>query len=142
MNSKSEKTRPVYFKHCKSRDIYKWNDFHSFKYGIHLNLCELIFFSLYFLTPVGGGSECTALSPPSIPRLRWDPWARHRTPNCSPGAAAYMAAHCPGVFTVCVFTCVCVCTWMGKYRAQIPSMGNHTWPHVMSLSLFTVILIF
>ncbi len=36
---------------------------------------------------VGGGSECTALSPPSIPWLRC-PWARHRTPNCSPGAAA------------------------------------------------------
>ncbi len=36
---------------------------------------------------VGGGSECPALSPPSIPWLRC-PWARHRTPNCSPGAAA------------------------------------------------------
>ncbi len=31
---------------------------------------------------VGGGSECTALSPPSIP------WLGHQTPNCSPGAAA------------------------------------------------------
>ncbi len=79
---------------------------------------------------VGGGSECTALSPPSIPRLRWDPWARHRTPNCSPGAAA-LAAHCSGcVFTVCVcvFTshcCVCALGWV-KCRAQIPSMGCHT----------------
>ncbi len=36
---------------------------------------------------VGGGSECTTLSPPSIPRLRC-PWARHRTPNCSPDATA------------------------------------------------------
>ncbi len=27
----------------------------------------------------GSGRKC--------PRLRWDPWARHRTPNCSPGAA-------------------------------------------------------
>ncbi len=35
---------------------------------------------------VGGESECTALSPPSIPLLRC-PWARHRTPNFSPGAA-------------------------------------------------------
>ncbi len=34
----------------------------------------------------GGGSECTAPSPPSIPWLRC-PWARHWTPNCSPGAA-------------------------------------------------------
>ncbi len=50
---------------------------------------------------VGGGSECTALSLPSKQWLRWDPWARHRTPNCSPGA------HC----SVCVFTvCVCVCS--------------------------------
>ncbi len=32
---------------------------------------------------VGGGSECTALSP----RLRC-PWARHRTSNCSPGTVA------------------------------------------------------
>ncbi len=36
------------------------------------------------------------------------PWARHRAPNCSPGAGA-MAAHCSGcVFTVCVCVCVCV----------------------------------
>ncbi len=32
------------------------------------------------------------------------PWARHRTPNCSLGTAAWMAAHCSG----CVFTAVCV----------------------------------
>ncbi len=31
---------------------------------------------------VGGGSECTALSPPSIPRLRC-PWARHRSPDAT-----------------------------------------------------------
>ncbi len=36
---------------------------------------------------VGGGSECTVLSPPSILRLTC-PWARHRTPNCSPGTTA------------------------------------------------------
>ncbi len=44
--------------------------------------------------------------PPSIPWLRWDPWtwtwARHQTPNCSPGAAAIWLP------TVCVFTAVCV----------------------------------
>ncbi len=40
--------------------------------------------------------------PPSIPWLRWDPWARHRTPNCSPGAAAIWLPTAPGVFTVCV----------------------------------------
>ncbi len=59
--------------------------------------------------------------PPSIPRLRWDPWARHRTPNYSPGATA-----------ICV--CVCALGWV-KCRAQIPSMGHHTWPHITSLSL-------
>ncbi len=71
------------------------------------------------LTPTGiegGDCEWTALSPPSIPRLRC-PWARHRTPNCSPGAGE-MAAHCSGcTFTVCVCVCslltaVCV-HWMG-----------------------------
>ncbi len=67
-----------------------------------------------------------ALSPPSIPRLRC-PWARHRTPNCSPGAAAYMAAHCSG----CVFM-LCVCVHFGwyQYRALILSIGYHTWPRM------------
>ncbi len=49
----------------------------------------------------------STLSPPSIPRLKC-PWARHRTPNCSLGAAA-LTAHCSGcVFTVCVFIAVWV----------------------------------
>ncbi len=43
---------------------------------------------------LGSGRNC--------PRLRWDPWAKHRTPNCSPGAT-FLAAHCSK----------CVCTWMG-----------------------------
>ncbi len=69
---------------------------------------------------VGGGSECPALSPSSIPRLSC-PWARHRTPNCSPGTTA------PGVCSRCV--CVCVCAHFGwiKCRAQIQSMSHHTW---------------
>ncbi len=84
---------------------------------------------------VGGGSECTALSPPSISQLRC-PWARHRTHNCSPGTTAKMAAHCSRcVFTVCVCSLLCVCTWMGKCRAQILSMGHHIWLYVTSLSL-------
>ncbi len=33
--------------------------------------------------------------PPSIPRLRC-PWARHRTPNCSPGAVTWLPT-APGV---------------------------------------------
>ncbi len=44
----------------------------------------------------------------NCPWLRWDPWARHRTPNRSPGAAA-SAAHCSK----------CVCTWMVKWREHI-----------------------
>jgi len=40
----------------------------------------------------------------------------------------------PGcVFTVCVCSLLCVCTWMGKCRAQILSMGHHTWLYVTSL---------
>ncbi len=37
------------------------------------------------------------------------------------------------VHGVCVFTAVCVhigAHWMGKCRAQIPSMGHHTWSYV------------
>ncbi len=62
------------------------------------------------------------------------PWARHWTPSFSPGAAALN--DCPLLwcvfnFTVCVCSrCVwcsllCVCTWMGKCRARIQSMGHH-----------------
>ncbi len=36
---------------------------------------------------------------------------------------------------VCSLLCVCVLGWV-KCRAQILSMGHHTWPHVTSLSLF------
>ncbi len=39
------------------------------------------------------------------------------------------------VHGVCVFTAVCVHFGWVNCRAQIPSMGNHTWPHVTSLSL-------
>ncbi len=48
--------------------------------------------------------------PPSVPRLRWDPWARHQTPNCSTGAAAIWLPTALGVCSrcVCVFTTVCV----------------------------------
>ncbi len=41
---------------------------------------------------------------------------------------------CP-LLRVCVQG-LCVCTWMGKCRARIPSMGHRTWLYVMSLSLF------
>ncbi len=34
------------------------------------------------------------------------------------------------VHGVCVFTAVCVHLGWVKCRAQIPSMGHHTWPYV------------
>ncbi len=87
----------------------------------------------------GGDCEWTALSPLSIPWLRC-PWARHRTPICSPGAGA-MAAHCSGcVFTVCVcvFTthcCVCALGWV-KCRGPISSMVHHTWQYITLLLFY------
>ncbi len=38
------------------------------------------------------------------------------------------------MFTMCVFTAVCVHFGWDKCRAQIPSMGHHTWLYVTSLS--------
>ncbi len=42
----------------------------------------------------------------------------------------------PGVCSRCVFTAVCVHFEWVNCRAQILSMGHHTWPYVTSLSLF------
>ncbi len=50
----------------------------------------------------------------------------------------YMLRVC--VHVVCVFTAVCVHFGWVKCRAQILSMGNHTWPHVTSLSLYIAVL--
>ncbi len=35
---------------------------------------------------------------------------------------------------VCVHYCVCVLGWV-ECRAQIPSIGHYTWPHITSLTL-------
>ncbi len=86
---------------------------------------EVLWYYEQVLTVHSTGSECTALSPPSIPRLRC-PWARHRTPNCP------LLRVC--VHGVCVFTAVCVHFGWVKCRAQIPSMGNHTWPRHVTKS--------
>ncbi len=45
------------------------------------------------------------------------------------------------VHGVCVFTAVCVHLGWDKYRAQIPSMGHHTWSYVTSLSLMLWLII-
>ncbi len=73
---------------------------------------------------VSGGSECPALSPPSIHRLRC-PWARHWTPGCR-SIKDYP------LLRVCVCVCVCVCAlWMGKMQST--NSGHHTWLYVTSL---------
>ncbi len=41
---------------------------------------------------------------------------------------------CVCIHGVCVHCCVCALGWI-KCRAQIPSIGHHTWPHITSLSL-------
>ncbi len=63
--------------------------------------------------------------PPSIPQLRWDPWVRHRTPNCP----SNMAAHCSG----CVFSthcCVCALGWWNvhKFRVWDTILGHTSHP--------------
>ncbi len=78
---------------------------------------------------VGGGSECPALSPPSIPRRG------ALEQGIEPPTAPRVPQHkrLPSAAGVCSLLCVhcCVCAlWMGKCRARIPSMGHHTWLYV------------
>ncbi len=68
------------------------------------------------------------LSPPSIPRLRC-PWARHRTPNSSTGAAAYVCVCVCVCACVCVCSLLCVCTLDGlnaehKFRVWVTILGH------------------
>ncbi len=96
----------------------------------------------------GGGSEFPVLSPPSIPRPRC-PWARHRTPNCSPGTAA-LAAHFSGcVFMVCVCVRVCslltaVCVHLDglnaehKFQAWVTILGHASFPFLPLLCSYTL----
>ncbi len=73
---------------------------------------------------VGGWSEYRAFSSPSIPRLRWDPWARHRT-------AQHWLPSAPGVCSqcVCAFTSVCVhldgLNAEHKFRVCAPYLATH-----------------
>ncbi len=80
------------------------------------------------------GGECTTLSlhpqyQVEMPLSKAQNPQLHRNINGLPTA--------PGVcsWCVCVFTAVCVHFGWVKCRAQIPSMGHHTWPYVSSLSL-------
>ncbi len=76
--------------------------------------------------------------PPSIPRLRWDPWERHRTPKCSPGAVAIWLPTAPGLCSRCV--CECVFTTLCVHLNGLNAEHNFRvwvtiWPHATSLSL-------
>ncbi len=102
----------------------------------HTAPCIVVSSSLGPAGIVGGGSECTALSPSSIPR-RGALWARHRTPPTAPRAPQHKwLPTAPGVCSRCVCVHCCVCVHFGwvNCRAQIPSMGHHTWPYATSLS--------
>ncbi len=95
---------------------------------------------------VGGGSECPALSTPSIPRLRCL-WAVHthssEHTHTEPQTAPRVPQHkwlptAPGVCSRCVCvhgvcSLLCVCTLDGLMQSM--SMGYHTWLYVTSLSL-------
>ncbi len=83
---------------------------------------------------VGGGSKCTAISPHSIPRR--GALEQGTEPPTAPWAPQHKwLPTAPGVCSRCVCVCslLCVCTWMGKCRARIMSMGHHTWLYVISL---------
>ncbi len=74
------------------------------------------------------------------------PVSKAPNPNCSPGAAAVWLPTAPGVCSQCVCVCVFVCSllcvhfgWV-KCRAQIPSMGHHTWSYVTSHFSFFLLI--
>uniref|UniRef100_A0A671K8V7 E1 ubiquitin-activating enzyme n=1 Tax=Sinocyclocheilus anshuiensis TaxID=1608454 RepID=A0A671K8V7_9TELE len=87
--------------------------------------------SLVLAGIVGGGSECTALSP-TFNTTTEVPLSKAPNPQLLPGCRSKNG--CPllrvCVHGVCVFTAVCVHFGWVKCRALIPSMGHHTWPHV------------
>ncbi len=59
------------------------------------------------------------------------PLSKAPNPQLLPGRRSI---GCP-LLQVYVHYCVCALGWV-KCRAQIPSMGHHTWPHTTSLSIF------
>ncbi len=65
---------------------------------------------------VGGGSECTALSPPLKPRRgALEQGTEHPT---TPQALQHkLLPTAQSVCSQCVCSLLCVCTWMGKCRA-------------------------
>ncbi len=62
------------------------------------------------------------------------PLSKARNPNCSRRRRSIKWQRVHGV---CVFTAVCVHLEWVKCRAQIPSMGQHTWPYVTFTFHFT-----
>ncbi len=61
--------------------------------------------------------------------------AQGTKPPTAPRAPQHWLPTAPGVCSrcVCVHYCVCALGWV-TCRAQILSMGHHTWPHVTSLN--------
>ncbi len=78
---------------------------------------------------VGGGCELTALSS-TFNTMTEVPLSKAPNPQLLPGHSCING--CP-LLRVC--DCVCVHFGWVKCRAQIPSMGHHTWPFVTLLSL-------
>ncbi len=85
------------------------------------------------------GEGVNNLSPPSIPRLRC-PWARHRTPNCSPGAVTWLPT-APGVcslmdwlnaentFHCWLYTLYITCMWQIKTLFSHLYYFQYFWGH-------------
>uniref|UniRef100_A0A671PL21 Trafficking kinesin-binding protein 1-like n=1 Tax=Sinocyclocheilus anshuiensis TaxID=1608454 RepID=A0A671PL21_9TELE len=90
---------------------------------------------------VGGGSECTALSP-TFNTTTEVPLSKAPNPQLLPGCRSINS--CPllrvCVHGVCVFTAVCVHFGWVKCRALIPSMGHHAICHV-TFTIYTHIYI-
>ncbi len=67
------------------------------------------------------------------------PLSKAPNPQLLPRAPQYWLPTAPGVYSrcVCVHCYVRALGWV-KCRAQIQSMGHHTWPHVTSLHCIVV----
>ncbi len=77
---------------------------------------------------VGGESECTSLSSTFNTTTVVRPLSKAQNPQLLSGRRSINGT-APGV---CSLLCVCALGWV-KCKAQILSMGHHTWPHVTSL---------
>ncbi len=97
--------------------------------GSHLSRGQFLLELRFEPTTSGYKSNALSIRPRMPPQAR--PLSKAVNPQLLPRCRSNMAAHSSGcVFTVCVYAL----GWV-ECRAQIPSMGHHTWPHITSLSL-------